>query len=222
MLVLFTITLAAGSGLVSARQIGSRPAEDWITQLERPKRIEDLKIDQVIARLGLKAGDVVADLGTGAGAFVSALARGVGPKGKVYAEDIEQGLIDYVARKAKTDGLANVHPVLGTPTDPALPAKDVDLAFIHDVLHHVEKPKEFLKTLGGYIKPTGRIALIELDPNGPNTAHAEEPEILLHKAEVRKWMADAGFTAFQEVQLYPDKYFIIYSREAQTGSAAGR
>jgi ubiquinone/menaquinone biosynthesis C-methylase UbiE len=220
-LVLITIALAA-AGHLSARQIGSRPAEDWIAQLERPKRVADLRIDQVIPHLALKEGDVVVDVGTGAGAFVPALSRAVGAKGKVYAEDIEQGLVDYVAKKAQAEKLANVQAVLGKPNDPSLPAKDVDLGFIHDVLHHVQEPKVFLKTLGSYIKPNGRIALIDIDPNGPSTSHAEDPEILLHKAEVRKWMADAGFPSSQEFQVYPDKYFIIYSRDAKAPASAAR
>ena len=34
---------------------------EWIKRLERPERIPGLKIDEVIASLGLKPGDVVAD-----------------------------------------------------------------------------------------------------------------------------------------------------------------
>jgi ubiquinone/menaquinone biosynthesis C-methylase UbiE len=220
LLVLAAITLATG-GFVSARQIGARPAEEWIKQLERPQRAADLRVDDVIARLQLKAGDVVVDVGTGAGAFVPALARAVGPSGKVYAEDIEQGLVDYVAKKAQSERLVNVETVLGKANDPSLPAKNINLAFIHDVLHHVEDRKGFLKTLGSYVGPNGRMALIEIDPNGPSTAHAEDPEILLHKAEVRKWMADAGFPSSQEIQLYPDKYFIVYTRDAKPNPPSG-
>jgi precorrin-6B methylase 2 len=42
----------------------------------------------------------VADIGASTGAFPP-LARTVAPSGKVYAVDIDPGLLDYIAEKAK-------------------------------------------------------------------------------------------------------------------------
>jgi hypothetical protein len=39
--------------------------------------------------------------------------------------------------------------VLGEFTDPKLPARNVDVAFFHDVLHHVQNRAPYLKTLAG-------------------------------------------------------------------------
>ena len=53
----------------AAGQIASRPADEWVRTLERPERIEGLRIGEVIARLRLQPGDVVADLGAGTAVF---------------------------------------------------------------------------------------------------------------------------------------------------------
>jgi len=198
---------------IARAQLGSRPADEWIKNLDRPERIASLKIPEVIALLKLKHGDNVADIGAGAGAFSLPFARAVAPSGIVYAVDIEQGLLDYIGQKAKKEGLENVRPVKGEFSDPKIPARDVDLGFFHDVLHHIENRAAYLKALGTYIKPTGRIALIEMNRDDPKTPHRNNPEMLLSKEQVKSWMAAAGFHPVEEFDLFgTPKWFIIYSR----------
>jgi 2-polyprenyl-3-methyl-5-hydroxy-6-metoxy-1,4-benzoquinol methylase len=212
-LLFFLVFLAPLAASTSAwAQLGSRPADEWIRNLDRPERIASLRVPEVIALLKLKPGDNVADIGAGTGAFSLPFARAVAPAGKVYAVDIEQGLLDYIAAKAKKENVANVRPVKGEFSDPKLPARDVDLAFFHDVLHHIENRAAYLKALGAYIKPSGRIALIEMNRDDPKTSHRNNPEMLLSKDEVKNWMAAAGFHPAEEFDLFGmPKWFIIYS-----------
>ncbi len=121
------------AGAPASAQLAGRSAQEWITLLESPQRVQRLKIAETVAALKLKPGDVVVDVGAGTGLFEPDLSRAVGATGKVYAVEIEQGLVDAIAGKAAQHNLANVTPVLGRFTDPALPARDVDLAFIYDV-----------------------------------------------------------------------------------------
>ena len=196
----------------AAGQLGARPADDWIKMLDSPARVAGLKVDEVIARLGLKPGEVVADLGAGTGVFAVPLARAVGPSGKVYAVEVEQGLVDHIAAKAAKEGTRNVHAVLGRFADPALPSSDVDVAFIHDVLHHVEDRRAFLRNAARYMKPTGRFAIVELDAEtGP---HRNDPKLQITRDELRGWMAEIGYAEAEEVtNLFDDgKWFVIYAR----------
>lgn len=192
-------------------QLGSRPAEDWIARLERPERVASLKTAEVIEKLGIKSGDVVADLGAGAGAFSWPMAKAVGAKGTVYAVEVDKDYIPYLERRAKEQGLANVKTVLGKYEDPLLPAK-VDLAFFHDVLHHIEKRAEYLKTVAGYLKPNGRIAVIELDATLPNASHRDEPEQQVTREQVATWMSAAGLKKLDEIKLFEEKWFVVYGK----------
>jgi ubiquinone/menaquinone biosynthesis C-methylase UbiE len=194
----------------SALQLGSRPAEEWVKTLENPQRIANLKIDDVVARLRLRPGTRVADIGSGAGAFVGALATAVSPGGVVYAVDIEQGLLDHIAERARTLNLTNVQVVLGKFTDPGLPAQNIDVALIYDVLHHIEAREEYLKNLGRYIAADGRIAVVDFHPG--RGGHVDQPAQQISKEQAALWMANAGFKRAEEVDLFADKWFVIYSR----------
>lgn len=205
-----TVAAALASALPASAQLGARSTEEWLKTLDSANRIARLKVDEAIAALQLKPGSVVADIGAGSGVFTLPLAKAVATKGKVYAVDIEQGLVDHIARKAKEQNATNVRPVLGKFTDPNLPARDVDLAFIYDVLHHIENREEYLKNLASYLKPAGRIAVIDFYPElGP---HKNDPKLQITKDQTKAWMAAVGLKPITENRLYDDKWFVIYSR----------
>jgi 2-polyprenyl-3-methyl-5-hydroxy-6-metoxy-1,4-benzoquinol methylase len=209
---LFVMALSAVN---ASGQLAARKAEDWVSVLESPKRIADQRIDEVLARLRLRPGMAVADIGAGSGVFTRPLAKTVSPGGTVYAVDIQQDLLEYINRRDREEHIENVRTVLGEFDDPKLPVRDVDLAFINDVLHHIEHRAAYLKALGSYLKPSGRIAIIEMNRDDPNTPHKSQPELLVSKTEIDRWMADAGFRQTQEFpEMFPGtKWFLIYARK---------
>ena len=208
--VVTVIVVACTFAQAANAQLASRPAEEWIKTLESPARIAGLRTGDVIARLNLKQSDVIADLGAGTGLFALPLARAV-PSGRVYAVELDEGFLTHIRGKAKTEGVTNVVPVLGKFTDPSLPARDVDVAFFHDVLHHVENRAAYLKAVAGYVKPGGRIVVIEFNPG--DSPHKAEPELIVSREQTAGWMAEAGFVPGEDIQLFPDKYFVVYRRK---------
>lgn len=208
---LLAITLA-GSAIA---QLAPRKAEEWVTTLEGPQRVATQKIDQVLSDLSLKPGMVIADIGAGSGLFSRPLAKAVAPAGKVYAVDIQQDLLDHINQRNKEENIRNIQTVLGEYDDPKLPARNVDLAFINDVLHHIQHRAVYLKALGTYIKPSGRIAIIEMNKDDPNTPHKKQPELLVAREEILQWMSDAGFKLVEEhADLFPGtKWFLIFGKK---------
>lgn len=158
----------------------------------------------------MKPGAIVADVGAGAGAFEPALARAVSPGGTVYANEIEEAFLDHIRMRMKRVGADNVVTVLGKPADPNLPSRDVDVALFHVVLHHVADRAGMLRSTASYLKPTGRIAVIDLVPVGPYKNHGER---FIGKEQVNAWMAAAGLRPTREFDfLLPDKWFVLYGR----------
>jgi ubiquinone/menaquinone biosynthesis C-methylase UbiE len=196
--------------VAASAQLASRPAEEWKNTLEQSSRVDGLKIGEIVGRLGLKPGQVVADLGAGTGLFSTPLAKAVAPAGKVYAVEIDKGFLPLIEAKAKESNLSNVKTVLGEFTDPKLPATDVDVAFMHDVLHHVEDRPGYLKKAGGYVKRGGRFVII--DYQAANSPHRDQPNLIVSEEQVTGWMKAAGFGKVDKVDLFPDKYFLIFSR----------
>lgn len=207
--------ILAGSFTESQAQLAARKADEWVTTLEGPQRVATQKIDEVLSKLALKPGMVVADIGAGSGLFSRPLAKAVAPAGKVYAVDVQQDLLDYINKRDKDENIRNVQTVLGEFNDPKLPARDVDLAFINDVLHHIQNRAVYLKALAKYVNGTGRIAIIEMNKNDPNTPHKSQPELLVGREEIQQWMSDAGFKLVQEhPDLFPGtKWFLVFARK---------
>ena len=194
---------------VADAQRASRPADDWIATLESAERVAGLKIPDVVAAMKLRPGDVVADLGAGSGLFVVPLSKAVSAKGKVLAVEIDKNFFPHIQQKAKAAGVTNVQTIAGEPLDARLP-EPVDVALLHDVLHHIENPSAYLKSLTKYLKPTSRLVIVDyLAKQGP---HRDDPSLVVGKEDAAKLLAAIGFKPLDDVAMFPDKYFVIYDR----------
>jgi ubiquinone/menaquinone biosynthesis C-methylase UbiE len=208
------VALSLLSGLLVAQpasaQLANRTAEEWIATLETNARVQGLKVAETIAKLGLKPGQLVADIGAGSGVFSLRFSLVVKPGGKVYAVDVDEKLLEHIVEAATEQGIINVETIYGEFDDPTLPAP-VDLAFINDVLHHIEHRELYLKNLAGYLKPTGRIAIIDFKPG--QGGHRDQPELQVSQEQATAWLAAAGLKPVEEIKdLFTDKWFVIYGK----------
>ena len=69
---------------------------DW---LERNEREREEDPDLAIRLLKIQKGSTVADVGAGSGYITLKLARAVGATGKVYANDIQPGMLESAAEE---------------------------------------------------------------------------------------------------------------------------
>jgi SAM-dependent methyltransferase len=208
-LILAAIVSATATSVRADDQLGAREPETWIKLLDAPARIAGLRVDEIVSRLGLKPGQVVADLGAGTGVFSLPMARAVAPSGRVYAVEIEQGLVDYIGQKASAEGVRNVQAMLGKPADPALPVSNVDLAFMHDVLHHIADRQAYVHALVKYLKPGARVAIVDYLPE--RSPHQGQPELIVSKDQARELFASAGLKVVSDIALFDDKWFLVFS-----------
>jgi ubiquinone/menaquinone biosynthesis C-methylase UbiE len=195
---------------VASAQLASRPAEDWVKTLDADSRVSGLKIEEIVSNLKLKHGQNIADIGAGSGLFEVPLAKAVTPGGKVFAVDIDAGLFPEIMRKAQQGHVNNVQTVLGKFTDPNLPAKNIDLVFFHDVLHHIEDRAGYLKTVAGYLKTSGRIVVIDFEPE--HSPHKDHPDLVVSREQLATWAAGAGLKQVDDIKIFSDKYFLVYSK----------
>jgi ubiquinone/menaquinone biosynthesis C-methylase UbiE len=214
---LYSVTIRAAIAILMAgalaspasAQLASRPAEEWVKTLDAPDRVKAMKVDEVIAALDIRPGAIVADVGAGSGVVSGPLAIATGPKGVLYAVDIDKGLLAHIAQRAADQRIANIKTVLGEFTDPKLPEK-VDLAFMNDVLHHIADRGTYLKKLASYLKPGGRIAVVDFIPS--RSPHQTQPELIVSEQQAATWLMEAGLKLAKKVTIFDDRFYIIYSK----------
>lgn len=188
-------------------QVMGHLGAEW---LERPEREQEERTDLLLNALVLKPTDVVADIGAGTGYFSFRLARAV-PQGKVLAVDIQPEMIGYLNEGKKKQNVTNVEPILGTITDPKLPANSVDLALMVDAYHEFSNPREMGLALVRSLKPDGRIVLVEYRAEDPNVPIKEHHKMSVMQAS-REMMA-LGLKLIKNDSRLPQQHVLIFGKK---------
>ena len=208
-LVILAFVVTAQAQTQTQRQpapVMSAVGADWLT---RPERIKEEDPDRMLAALDIKKGSVVADIGAGVGYHVWRLAGIVGPSGKVIAEDIQEGMVRLLKKNIDDRKLRNVEIILGTPTDPKLPANSADLVLMVDVYHEFSEPVIMMQHIQNALKPNGRVVLVEFRKEDPSV-----PIQPLHKMsvqDVRSELEPLGFRFQQSLEFLPWQHILIFT-----------
>jgi arsenite methyltransferase len=202
------LALLALIGAVPPLVAQQRDHKAYRQVLENPDRLAALHVDKVVAALGISAGMRIADLGAGSGVFTIPLAQAAGPSGKVYAVDIDAGLLAFVTDKAKAAGLTSVQTVVAGEMESRIP-EPVDLIFICDVMHHLPKQAEYVKQFAALLRPGGRVAVIDFAEGKWPSGHES---FTITPAQVDAWMQAAGLTRAASHDFLPTNFFRVYAR----------
>jgi ubiquinone/menaquinone biosynthesis C-methylase UbiE len=151
---------------------------------------------------------VWADLGAGAGAFTLALAELVGAAGEIHAVDRDASALRANARAmAARFPEARGHFHAADFTLPlALPP--LDGIVMANALHFQSDQETLIHRLGGYLRPGGRLLIVEYNIERGNLA-------VPHPVPYPRWQqlaADAGFEHTQLLARRPSRFLReIYS-----------
>lgn len=178
--------------------------------LERREREDEENPDLAMRLIRVARGSTVADLGAGSGYFTIRLAKAVGATGKVYAVDIQQGMLDLLQRAVTKEKLTNVTAVLGTADDPRLPPESLDLVLMVDVYHELSAPQTTLAHLMRALKPGGRLVLLEYRAEDPDVPIL--PEHKMTKAMVKLEIEHEGFRQQRVYDDLPRQHLIVFTR----------
>ncbi len=165
--------------------------------------------------IGVAEGSVVAELGAAGGWFTLQLAERVGPNGRVYAEDIQPAMLEGISRRMQNQNLTNVTTVLGTPSDPHLPA-GLDAALISDAFHEMDDPDDpkvvvtLLRNVARSLKPQGRLGIVDWTPGnggpGPAADHRVDPNAVIEVARA------AGLQLITREEFPPFVFLLVFGR----------
>lgn len=160
--------------------------------------------EEVMDSLGVKPGMVIAEIGAGRGRYVVHMARRVGTTGKIYANDIDKKSLDYLDYRCQRDSITNVVAVLGKLTDPLFPKATMDLVYIVNTYHHLDKPVELMKNIIPSLKPGGRLVIIEHDPVKVPKAgsHSTTKDVLIQQANKAGFDLEKMMTFLERDNIY--------------------
>ena len=192
------------------RQIAHVMGHEGADWLERDDRATEEGTALLIKSLSIQPTYTVADLGAGTGYFSFRLATLV-PNGRVLAEDIQPEMIAELNQRKQKKQATNVQPVLGTTTDPHLPASSVDLVLLVDAYHEFDHPREMGRAIRNALRPrTGRLALVEYRAEDPNV-----PIKPIHKMTVdqaKREMSAVGLELVEVKEDLPQQHLMLFRR----------
>ncbi len=194
--LLFVLLLCGCTAEMKARAYAGDDRDGW----QQPER--------VIGELGISAGQSVADVGSGGGYFTFRLAEAVGETGHVYAVDVDAEMNERLDRLALERGANNVTVVLADYDDPKIPEL-VDLIFTSNTYHHIEERVAYFERASDYLKPSGRLAVLEYKQHGflqRFLGHSTDDDIIVSELE------QAGYTLLMKHDFIEQQSFLIFDR----------
>ncbi len=179
--------------------------------LERPGREQEERTDLLFRNLPLAPDDTVVDLGAGSGYFSFPIAERL-PDGQVLAVDIQQEMLDIIARRAREAGVSNVVPVLATAENPNIPQGSANLALLVDAYHEFSHPREVMHGVYKGLVPGGLVVLVEY--RGEDRRVPIKPLHKMTEAQARKELEAAGFEFVENRDYLPQQHVLIFRKPA--------
>jgi SAM-dependent methyltransferase len=105
-------------------------------------------------------------------------------------------MTSHIAEEGREKGFANVQPILAELDDPLIPEGGVDLIFTCNTYHHFEAREEYFRRAAKYLRPGGRVAVIEFSGHGwfqRVFPHFTAPEVIRAEMEAAGYRRVAAF-----------------------------
>jgi len=109
----------------------------------------------------IKPGMSVMDYGCGPGFFTVDMAKMVGPTGRVFAVDIQEGMLEKLNRKLLNTDLADrIQPHLCQSEGIRL-SERIDFVLAFYVIHEIPGQEMFFREIVSMLKPGGSLLMVE-------------------------------------------------------------
>jgi SAM-dependent methyltransferase len=205
---IFLASLTVGAMVISFASAGQSLRLSFQIDEQDKTRDRDLQPDRVMEVIGLRPGMIVGEAGAWYGYYTFKMSRRVGPEGLVYANDINPAALRTIEDRCAAGRITNVKTVLGVEDDPRFPRPDLDLILVGDCLHMFGRPAEWMAQARKYLKPGGRLVII--DPDRAKT----RSDSFLSKQQVWDFAKRAGYTIIETDDAFLKNHMIVILQAA--------
>jgi ubiquinone/menaquinone biosynthesis C-methylase UbiE len=176
-------------------------------KLDNPERRAMLPPEETLRKLGLKAGEVMADIGCGIGYFTIPAGQIVGSKGKVFALDIADEMLDEVNKAKMLNHLNNIETVKVAEYNLKLEDELITVGFTCAVLHEIEDLGRYIDEIQRILTAKGRLVVIEWEKKVSNLGPPIDHRI--GKVDLLALFKEHGFEILDSQSIGEEYYSII-------------
>jgi len=180
-----------------------------------PSTSELIDARNLLSIAGIQEGMIVADLGCGTtGHFVFPAAEMVGKNGKVYAVDIQKGVLAGIESRKRLENIDNVESVwsdIELYGVTKVPANSLNLVLLVNNLFLAKQKNELAREIMRLMAPGGKLVVADWKltqaPFGPAVKDRVPAE------EAKKIFSNAGFILEKEFDAGQYHYGLLFRRD---------
>jgi len=157
-------------------------------KLDTPGRVKDLRPVELLRDVaGIADGDTGIDLGSGTGMFTLPMAELVGSRGRVYAIDDSEAMMEHLRSKNPP---ANITLVKRDVRQTGLNGKIADVCLLAFILHEVTEPVSLITEAFRLLKSGGRLVIVEWKPEFDSPGPPRNKRF--SKEQIEQFLSRAG------------------------------
>ena len=185
----------------------TKEAAAFAAEFEEPSRALFRYRAAIAGLAGVKPGMMVGEVGAGSGYLSRYIAEKVGPDGRVFANELEPKMVEYMKVRAAKEGLKNFVAVQGTPTSTGFQAGTLDAVTVVYALSFFDEREAMLKSIAESLKPGGLLLVVDIPAEEVNARM-----VGIDAEELIRLAAGAGFTRERENGVVPGHYALIFRK----------
>ncbi len=167
-----------------------------------------------VSQFNVEPGMVCADLGCGTGEYTFELSQRVGATGKVFALEIQKGLIDKLLAECTQRNIKNTTIIWDDIDDMngvALQDSMIDRAIIANILFQLEDIQKFALEVKRILKPKGMALIIDWAESFNGIGPA--PQYVISETRAQEIFEKVGLYTIKTVEAGEHHYgFIVQSK----------
>jgi ubiquinone/menaquinone biosynthesis C-methylase UbiE len=170
-----------------------------------------LNPEETIKPLLLRDDSKVADLGAGSGVFTLAATKFL-YTGKVYAVDVQRGLLPLIASKIDSDHQKNVEIVWGNVEEPGgtkLKSGSIDAVIFANMLFQISRKDIAIEEIKRILKEGGKLLVVDWTGSFGNMGPREED--IVSKGSARDLFEKNGFVFVTDTPAGDYHYGMIFT-----------
>ena len=172
--------------------------------------------ERFLNSIGIREGQVILDFGCGEGHYTIPAAKVVGEKGKIYAIDRDEEVLDELVKLIKKNNIKNIE-VIKRESNITLENNSIDFLLCYDVVHYLKDRKIIYNEFYRVLKLKGIFSLYPKHHKNDyplmELAHMELRDIIKEVEEIGFSLRDKIFETLIHDDYYNDGHILNFRKD---------